>query len=214
MPPLTLKRAVSRWSLRTRHCLRPTGHTTGAWSTLYSPSFGPSPIGLVGKLPWFVFGFDSLCLVALRSPKVSCHLKLHQESDALRLILCAQRMLCILHFQTSKRENVFFPLSFSLICSVKQSGSAPATTILGKAKELQKERDAASPLALFEENAEKKTSFAQVFFTSCSLTSKRAFFPRRHSGRKADHYISCHQSRREASYLSLIHLTGQGRERK
>lgn len=39
-------------SLRERHCLGPTGHTTGARSTLYAPSFGPSPIGgLAGKLP-------------------------------------------------------------------------------------------------------------------------------------------------------------------
>ena len=109
---------------------------------------------------------------------------------------------------------MFFPLSFSLICSVKKSGFALTTTILGKAKELLKERDAASPLALFEEKVEKKTSFVQVFFASYSLNSKRAFFPRRHSCRKADYYISRHQSRREASYLSLIHLPRQGRERK
>lgn len=38
-------------SLRERHCLGPTGHTTGARFTLHAPSFGPSPIGLAGKLP-------------------------------------------------------------------------------------------------------------------------------------------------------------------
>jgi hypothetical protein len=38
-------------SLRARHCLGPTGHTTGARSTLHAPSFGTSPIGLAGKLP-------------------------------------------------------------------------------------------------------------------------------------------------------------------
>jgi len=109
---------------------------------------------------------------------------------------------------------VFFPLSFSLIRGAKKAGFAPATAILGKPKELPKERGAVSPLAFGEERAEKKTSFAQVFFASCALTSKGALRPRRHSGRKADHYISRHQSRREASYLSLIHLPGQGRERK
>lgn len=38
-------------SLRARHCLGPTGHTTGARSTLHVPSFVLSPIGLAGKLP-------------------------------------------------------------------------------------------------------------------------------------------------------------------
>ena len=52
------------------------------------------------------------------------------------------------------------------------------------------------------------------FFTSCALTSKGALFPRRHFGRKADRYISRHQSRREASYLSLIHIPWQGKEQK
>lgn len=110
---------------------------------------------------------------------------------------------------------MFFPLTFSLIRGAKKAGFAPATAILGKPKELPKERDAVSPLAFGEERAEKKTSFAQVFFASCVLTSKKgALRPRRHSGRKADHYISRHPSRREASYLSLIPLPGQGRERK
>lgn len=52
------------------------------------------------------------------------------------------------------------------------------------------------------------------FFASCTLTSKGALRLRRHSGRKAEHYISRIQSKREASYLSLIHLSKQGRERK
>jgi hypothetical protein len=73
-------------------------------------------------------------------------------------------MLCVLNFRTSQRENVFFPLSFSLIRGAKKAGFAPATAILGKPQELPKERDAVSPLAFGEEKAEKKTSFAQVFF--------------------------------------------------
>lgn len=147
-------------SLRERHGLGPTGHTTGARSTLHAPSFVPSPIGLAGKLPGSAFGFDSLCSAAPTSPKVSCCLKLCQESAALRLILCAQRTQCVLHFRISQRENVFFP--FSLIRGAKKAGFAPATVILGKPKELPKERDAVSPLAKGEDRAEKKTSFAQV----------------------------------------------------
>ncbi|KAF5952436.1 hypothetical protein HYC85_010380 [Camellia sinensis] len=74
------------------------------------------------------------------------------------------RMLCVLHFRISQRENVFFPLTFSLIRGAKKAGFAPATAILGKPKELPKERGAVSPLAFGEERAEKKTSFAQVKF--------------------------------------------------
>jgi hypothetical protein len=84
-------------------------------------------------------------------------------------------MLCVLHFRTSKRENVFFPLSFSLIRGAKKAGFAPATAILGKAKELPKERDAVSPRALGEEKAEKKTSFAQVFLLPAPLLVKGLF---------------------------------------
>ena len=54
-------------------------------------------------------------------------------------------------------------MTFSLIRGAKKAGFAPATAILGKPKELPKERDAVSPLAFGEERAEKKTSFAQVF---------------------------------------------------
>ena len=43
---------------------------------------------------------------------------------------------------------MFFPLSLSsLIRGAKKAGFAPATAILGKQKELPKERDAVSPLA-------------------------------------------------------------------
>jgi hypothetical protein len=78
-------------------------------------------------------------------------------------------MLCVLHFRTSQRENVFFPLTFSLIRGAKKAGFAPATAILGKLKELPKERDAVSPLAFGEEKAEKKTSFAQFFLLPAPL---------------------------------------------
>jgi hypothetical protein len=78
-------------------------------------------------------------------------------------------MLCVLHFRISQREIVFFPLTFSLIRGAKKAGFAPATAILGKPKELPKERDAVSPLAFGEEKAEKKTSFAQVFLLSAPL---------------------------------------------
>ena len=49
-------------------------------------------------------------------------------------------------------------------------------------------------------------------FASCAGL---ALQPRRHSGRKADHYIKRKQALAlGASYLSLIHFPGQGRERK
>ena len=51
-------------------------------------------------------------------------------------------------------------MSFSLIRGAKKAGFAPATAILGKPKELPKERDAVSPFAKGEDRAEKKTSFA------------------------------------------------------
>jgi hypothetical protein len=84
-------------------------------------------------------------------------------------------MLCVLHFRISQRENVFFPLTFSLIRKTKKAGFAPATAILGKPKELPKERDAVSPLAFGEEKAEKKTSFAQVFLLPAPLLVKWLF---------------------------------------
>ena len=60
--------------------------------------------------------------------------------------------------------------------SLNNRGRVISTTILGKAKELPKERDAASPLALFEEKAEKKTSFTQVFLLPAPLLVKGLFF--------------------------------------
>ncbi|KAL6963472.1 hypothetical protein U1Q18_042596 [Sarracenia purpurea var. burkii] len=66
-------------------------------------------------------------------------------------------MLCVLHFRISQRENVFFPLTFSLIRSAKKAGFAPATAILGKPKELPKESGVISPLAFEEERGDKKT---------------------------------------------------------
>lgn len=49
-------------------------------------------------------------------------------------------------------------------------------------------------------------------FASCAGLALR---PRRHEGRKADHYIKRKQALGlGASYLSLIHFPGQGRERK
>ncbi|MCE2055150.1 hypothetical protein HAX54_042066 [Datura stramonium] len=53
---------------------------------------------------------------------------------------------------------------------------APATAILGKPKELLKERDAVSPLAFVEERAEKKTSFPQLFLVPASLLVKKGLF--------------------------------------
>jgi hypothetical protein len=70
---------------------------------------------------------------------------------------------------------MFFPLRFSLICGAKKAAFAPATAILGKAVELPKERDAVSPLALGEEKAENKTSFAQVFLLPAPLLVKGLF---------------------------------------
>jgi hypothetical protein len=43
----------------------------------------------------------------------------------------------------------------SLIRGAKKAGFAPATAILGKPKELPKERDAVSPFAKGEDRAEK-----------------------------------------------------------
>ena len=70
---------------------------------------------------------------------------------------------------------MFFPLTLSLIRGAKKAGFAPATAILGKPQELPKERDAVSPLAFGEEKAEKKTSFAQVYFLPAPLLVKGLF---------------------------------------
>ena len=66
-------------------------------------------------------------------------------------------------------------MTFSLIRGAKKAGFAPATPILGKGKELPKERDAVSPLAFGKEKAEKKTSFAQVFLLPAPLLVKGLF---------------------------------------
>lgn len=85
-------------------------------------------------------------------------------------------MLCVLHFRISQRENVFFPLTFSLIRGAKKAGFAPATATLGKAKELPKERLVETLAFGFgEESAEKKTSFAQVFLLPAPLLVKGLF---------------------------------------
>ncbi|MCD7461840.1 hypothetical protein HAX54_047229, partial [Datura stramonium] len=70
-------------------------------------------------------------------------------------------------------------------------------------------------LGLWRGEGREEKVLRATFLGSCVLTSKKGDLrPRRHSGRKADHYISRHLSRREESYLSLIPLPGQGRERK
>lgn len=97
------------------------GHTTGTQSTWQGPSFGPSPIGLVGKLPLSVFSSDALCSAALKCPKLSCCLKLRLVRTDLYLILCAQRMLCVLQFQTLNRKNIPFSSRLSLICRAKKA---------------------------------------------------------------------------------------------
>lgn len=60
---------------------------------------------------------------------------------------------------------MFFPLSFSLIRGAKKVGFAPATAILGKPKELPKERGAVSPLAFGEERAEKRTKIGRGWWS-------------------------------------------------
>nr|QGW48407.1 hypothetical protein [Raphanus sativus]QGW48644.1 hypothetical protein [Raphanus sativus] len=85
-------------------------------------------------------------------------------------------MLCVLHFRTSQRENVLFPLTFCLIRGAKKAVGTPATAILGKPKELAKARDAVSLLAFGEEKAEKKTSFTKVFVLPASLLAKALLY--------------------------------------
>ena len=85
-------------------------------------------------------------------------------------------MLCVLHFRTSQRENVLFPLTFCLIRGAKKAVGTPATAILGKPKELAKARDAVSLLAFGEEKAEKKTSFTKVFVLPAPLLAKALLY--------------------------------------
>ena len=82
----------------------------------------------------------------------------------LRLILCAQRILCVLHFWTSQRENVFFPLTFSLIRGAKKAGFALATSIFRKPKQLPKERDAVSPLVFLRGEGREENVISASFF--------------------------------------------------
>ena len=58
-----------------------------------------------------------------------------QESVALRLILYAQRMLCVLHFRTSQRERVFSSYFLSHSRS-EESGHCPSYRYPWGTKEL------------------------------------------------------------------------------
>ncbi|KAL3503942.1 hypothetical protein ACH5RR_033783 [Cinchona calisaya] len=71
--------------------------------------------------------------------------------------------------------NVATLVGIGVESRARNAGFAPAMAILGKAKELPKERDVVSPFAFGEENAKKKASFAQVFLLHGPLLGKGLF---------------------------------------
>lgn len=110
----------------------------------------------------------------------------------------------------AKRERVFSSYFLSHSRS-EESGLCPSYRYPWETKRATEGKGCSLSLGLWRgEGREENVLRARIYLACAGL----ALRPRRHSGRKADHYISRHQSRREASYLSLIHLPGQGRERK
>nr|AUS83487.1 hypothetical protein [Solanum tuberosum]UPE51236.1 hypothetical protein [Solanum tuberosum] len=114
----------------------------------------------------------------------------------------------------AKRERVFSS-DFLSHSRSEESGLCPSYRYPWETKRATEGKGCSLSLGLWRGEGREENVLRASFFASCVLTSKKgALRPRRHSGRKADHYISRHPSRREASYLSLIPLPGQGRERK
>ena len=115
----------------------------------------------------------------------------------------------------AKRERVFSSYFLSHSRS-EESGLCPSYRYPWETQRATEGKGCSLPLGLWRGEGREEDVLRASFFASCALTStsKGALRPRRHSGRKADHYISLHQSRREASYLSLIHLHEQGIEQK
>eukprot|EP01018_Ginkgo_biloba_P011082 Gb_27034 [translate_table: standard] len=117
-------------------------------------------IRIRSRFNYFLLGGPHKGELRVASQKTLLKTNGSHDSAALRLILCAQRTLCVPHLRTSQRENVFIPLSSSLIRGADEAGFAPATIILGKPKELSEEGEvAASLLAPGEEKEGKKMSF-------------------------------------------------------
>jgi len=113
----------------------------------------------------------------------------------------------------AKRERVFSSEFLSHSRS-EESGLCPSYRYPWETKRATEGKGYSLPLGLWRGEGREEDVLRASFFASCTFTIQGALRPRGHSGRRADHYISRHQSRREASYLSLIHLPGQGRERK
>lgn len=106
----------------------------------------------------------------------------------------------------AKRERVFSSEFLSHSRS-EESGLCPSYRYPWETKRAT-EGKGYIPLGLWRGEGREEDVLRASFFASCTFTIQGALRPRGHSGRRADHYISRHQSRREASYLSLIHLPG------
>lgn len=127
--------------------------------------------------------------------------------------MCPENAMRFPLLDLAKRERVFSSEFFSHSRS-EESGLCPSYRYPWETKRATEGKGCSLSLGFFRGEGREENVLRASFFAFCALTSKGALRPRRHSGRKADHYISRHPSRREASYLSLIHLPGQGRERK
>ncbi|KAF3662536.1 hypothetical protein FXO38_02261 [Capsicum annuum] len=113
-----------------------------------------------------------------------------------------------------KREHVFFS-GFLSHLRREESGPCSSYHYPWETKTATEGKGCSLFLSLWRGEDREENVLHASFFASCVLTSiKGALRPRRHSGRKANHYISGHPPKREANYPFLIPLLGQGRERK
>lgn len=165
---------------------------------------------------WFpaliLFGFDSIYAQQLQQAlNVSCRQKTLPRKRCFTFDpMCPENAMRPPLLDLAKRECVF-PSGFLSHLRSEESSLGPSYSYPWETTRATDRKGWNLSLGLCGgEGREEDVLHARVF-AFCTLTSQRAPRTRRHSGRMADHYITRLQSRRQASYLSLLHLPGQRR---